>query len=281
MCRVFGFKSVIQSQVHNSLLSAENALASQSTHHPHGWGVAYYVAGSPHIIRNVDAAIEDQLFKRVSGIVSSHTVVAHLRKATLGEHSIVNTHPFQYGPWVFAHNGHIHEFDKYRDDLLKLVSPNLSRFILGETDSEIIFYIILSHYFEEYSLQDVPTVAQMAKLLRKAISSIEKIIGSHATVDSPSLEFNYLSFILTNGDIILGHQGGKKVYYSTYKNKCQDRDQCPSFSEVCEAPTQTGFVNHMIFSSEPLSGENIWIEMEPGEIVGVDNKMRLFDEKKD
>lgn len=280
MCRVFGFKSVIQSQVHNSLLSAENALASQSAHHPHGWGVAYYIGGSPHIIRNVDSAIEDQLFKRVSGIVSSHTVVAHIRKATLGEHTIVNTHPFQYGPWVFAHNGHVHEFDKYKEELKNLVSPNLSRFILGETDSEILFYIILTHYFKKHTLQDQPTVEEMAKVVRDAISAIEEVIGKLATEDSPSLEFNYLSFVLTNGDIILGHQGGKRLYFSTYKNKCKDRDDCPSFSEVCEAPTETGFVNHMIFSSEPLSGENIWEEMAPGDIVGVDNQMKLFSDLK-
>ena len=32
---------------------------------------------------------------------------------------------------------------------------------------------------------------------------------------------------------------------------------------------------HLIFSSEPLSGENVWNEMKPGEVVGVDWRMRL------
>jgi glutamine amidotransferase len=276
MCRVFGFKSVISSQVHNSLISAENALAEQSTEHPHGWGVAYYVAGSPHIIKNVDSAVEDKIFARVSGVVSSHTVVAHIRKATLGEHSIVNTHPFQYGPWVFAHNGHIHEFEKYREQLLALVSPGLKRFILGDTDSEIIFYIILTKYFETKSLTDKVSVDEMAKIVRSALSEITKIIGPMATEDTPCLKNNYLSFVITNGDLILAHNGGKKVFYSTYKKKCSDRDTCSSFSDVCEAPSKTGFVNHMIFSSEPLSGENIWIEMNIGQIIGVDNHMQLF-----
>lgn len=276
MCRVFGFKSVISSQVHNSLISAENALAEQSTEHPHGWGVAYYVAGSPHIIKNVDSAVEDKIFARVSGVVSSHTVVAHIRKATLGEHSIVNTHPFQYGPWVFAHNGHIHEFDKYRDQLFALVSPSLQRFILGDTDSEILFYIMLTKYFESKSLTDIVSVEEMAKIIRAALADIIQVIGPMAKEDTPCLKNNYLSFVITNGDIILAHNGGKKVFYSTYKKKCSDRDTCSSFSDVCEAPSKTGFVNHMIFSSEPLSGENIWLEMEIGQLIGVDNSMKLF-----
>ncbi len=71
------------------------------------------------------------------------------------------------------------------------------------------------------------------------------------------------------------HQGGKKMFYSTYKVKCSDRDTCPSFTEECENVSKTGFVNHLIFTSEPLQGENIWIEMGLGQIVGVDKHMKL------
>jgi glutamine amidotransferase len=34
-------------------------------------------------------------------------------------------------------------------------------------------------------------------------------------------------------------------------------------------------VNHLIFSSEPIAGENVWNTMEPGDVVGVDWRMRL------
>ncbi|MEE6250090.1 MAG: class II glutamine amidotransferase [Bdellovibrionota bacterium] len=276
MCRVFGFKSVISSQVHTSLTESENALAIQSKEHPHGWGVAYYVAGAPHLIKNVDSAVESNLFKRVSGVVSSNTVVAHIRKATLGVNSIVNTHPFQYGPWVFAHNGHIHEFEKYKEDLLNLVAPNLRRFVLGETDSELIFYVILSELYTHYSILDRPSVSQMSKVLDLALERICNLIGDFSEEDTSSLECNYLTFVITNGDVILAHQGGKRLYYSTYKNRCSDRDTCSSFSQSCEAESEDGQVNHMIFSSEPLSGENVWLELENGELMGVDNHMKIF-----
>jgi glutamine amidotransferase len=37
----------------------------------------------------------------------------------------------------------------------------------------------------------------------------------------------------------------------------------------------SGIVNHFIVSSEPLQGENVWLPLEPGEIVGVDRSMRV------
>jgi glutamine amidotransferase len=107
MCRLFGFKSSISSQVHRSLLRADNALAVQSEDHPDGWGVAYYIENIPHLIKNSKIALEDNLFERVSGIVSSKVVLAHIRKASVGDINMLNCHPFQYGPWTFAHNGEI------------------------------------------------------------------------------------------------------------------------------------------------------------------------------
>ena len=70
-------------------------------------------------------------------------------------------------------------------------------------------------------------------------------------------------------------QGGKELWWSTHKTRCGDRDSCPSLSPQCEAPSETGFVNHLLFSSEPIEGENVWREMAPGEVVGVDFRMRL------
>ena len=152
MCRIFGFRSVIQSQVHRSLVSADNALMQQSDRHPDGWGVAYYNDGAPHVIKSVSSAQVDHLFRRVSGIVASETVLAHLRKATQGSLSIINTHPFQFGRWVFVHNGNIGKFDELRDELVGRVPPVLRRYILGDTDSEVLFYLLLGHMAKQAEL---------------------------------------------------------------------------------------------------------------------------------
>lgn len=271
MCRLFGFRSVIPSQVHQSLLDAENALGNQSVEHPHGWGVAYYVCGAPHLIRSCETALGDALFHRVSGVVASETVVAHVRKATQGKKSVLNCHPFQHGRWVFAHNGDVENFDEIREDLKQRVYPKYRRYILGDTDSELIFALFLSRLSEFGPIDRQLPVEQVIHALT------ETIIVVRSVADCSGLnELARLSCVVTDGNILVAHQGGKELFWSTHKSRCPDRDVCAYFSPECEAPSKTGFVNHLIISSEPLGGTNIWSEMVEGEFVGIDARMQLI-----
>jgi glutamine amidotransferase len=277
MCRLFGFRSVITSQVHRSLVSADNALMRQSEQHPDGWGVAYYVDGYPHVVKSVATAVSDSLFRRVSGVVSSETVLAHLRKATVGQLSIINSHPFQFGNWIFAHNGQIPNFDQYRDALLEKVSPIYRRYILGDTDSEVLFYLLISNMARFFDVHRKGTeLEEMISAVKVTVDEVREVTGMdcYCPKESKEEEF-YLTFVLTNGHMMLAHQGGKELYFSTYKESCPERASCPSFSQACEAATSSGFVNHFIVSSEPLHGENIWLEMAHGDVAAVDWRMRL------
>jgi len=268
MCRLFGFKSSIPSQVHRSLLRAENALAVQSEQHPDGWGVAYYIGGIPHLVRNAQSAVDDRLFQQVSGIVSSQVVVAHLRKATVGDINLLNCHPFQYGPWVFAHNGEVANFANIADELRSAIAPRLRRFIMGATDSEVCFYLFLSHLHQRTEItQRGVRFEDTRDALQATVKQIRQIAD---TPDSPSK----LSFMVTNGTLIMACHGGIELTYSTYKKRCGERDTCPAFSVECENPTD-GSINHVIFASESLSDEDVWENLEPGSAVGVDHMMQL------
>lgn len=270
MCRLFGFRSVIPSQVHRSLLAADNALGVQSNHHPDGWGVAFYIDGTPHVTRSPTAALSDNLFHRLSGVVASETVLAHVRKATVGNKTVFNCHPFQYGRWVFAHNGDIPNFARYRELLLAEVAPRLRRFILGDTDSEVIFYIFLTQLLGFGPLAKRHGIESVSEALRAALARIRDICAS----EDPAQLF--LTIMVTDGTTMAAVQGGKELFWSSFKTRCGDRDICPSLAPECEAPTKTGFVNHLLLSSEPLLGENVWNEMKPGDLIGVDWRMRLF-----
>jgi glutamine amidotransferase len=276
MCRIFGFRSVLQSRVHRSLVSADNALMQQSDRHPDGWGVAYYNAGAPHVIKSVATALDDHLFRRVSGIVSSETVLAHLRKATNGSLEVINTHPFQYGQWVFAHNGNIAGFAAIRDELVKRIPPVLRRFILGDTDSEVVFYLLLGHMARRCELhRSGYALSDVVDSIRDAVAEITELAGEICTRDDGPPEATYLTFVLTNGTTMVAHQGGKALYWSSWKRRCPERGECPSLGAECEQPTPTGFVKHLVLSSEPLQGDNVWTPMVPGEVVGVDWRMQL------
>lgn len=267
---------MIQSQVHQSLVSADNALMQQSDRHPDGWGVAYYNAGAPHVIKSVSSAMEDQLFQRVSGIVASETVLAHLRKATQGSLSIINTHPFQYGQWVFVHNGNIAGFANIRDELIARVPPVLRRFILGDSDSEVLFYLLLGHMAKRCELHRAGYPLQDAiDAIRDTVAEIVELAGEPCLDDDGPPTATYLTFALTNGTTMVAHQGGKRLHWTTWKKRCPDRDVCPSFGAECERPTDSGFVKHLVVSSEELQGHNVWSELNPYEIIGVDWRMQL------
>ncbi len=266
----------MKSQVHNSLVSADNALVEQSERHPDGWGVAYYLAGAPHVIKSVEQAVDDHLFRRVSGIVTSETVLAHLRKATNGDHSILNTHPFQYGNWVFVHNGNLKNFADLRPTLMAKIPPVLRRFILGETDSEVFFYLLLGHMAARAEL-DRPGYAlrELADAAREAVAQVIEVAGELCRDDGAPSDNNFLSFVITNGRTMLGHQGGKHLYASTHKSRCPERDSCAYFAPECEGEVSSGFVSHLVLSSEPLHGENVWQPLAFGEMIGVDWRMQL------
>ena len=248
----------------------------QSSKHPDGWGVAYYALEVPHIIKSLRAAINCQVFKKVSAMVSSYTVLAHLRKATVGEIDLVNTHPFQLGHWTFAHNGNCKNFQAVRKQIREKIDPNLRRYILGETDSELIFFLILSFLSKDHDLDsEALKLEHLVKAVHDAKSVLVSLAGPLHPDDAGDASEHFLTFIITNGNLMLAHQGGKTLFYSTHKKRCPDRDQCPMFANVCERPVKSGRVHHLIFSSEPLQGENVWIPMRFEEMIGLDDGMIL------
>jgi predicted glutamine amidotransferase len=283
MCRLFAFHSRITSQVHSSLVSADNTLHDLSFKHPDGWGVAYYVESIPHLVKSTDCAMEDQLFQRVSGVVSSNTVVAHIRKATQGDQTILNSHPFQFGKWIFAHNGNIKDFKQKKPELLELIDHDLKRFILGSTDSELIFFIFLSEMKKKFKLQDnlIP-LQELSAMIEIALKKIIKITGSPTHRNDPTPTENYFSFILTNGKKMIGFNGGQDFYYCTYKTSCPEKETCPHYAKNCESPPdETKDINHLIFSSEKMSGPNIWKPIKAGQLIGVDKDMKFFSKNLD
>lgn len=269
MCRLFGFRSVIPSQVHSSLVAAENALGVQSNQHPDGWGVAFYVDGSPHVTRSPMTAVSDALFHRVSGVVAAETVLAHVRQATQGTNNVLNCHPFQYGRWVGAHNGDIPNLEQKRDALLLEISPRLRRFVLGDTDSELVFLQFLSRLSEYGPLGEAHRISDVVSALRTTLRAVRELCDD---VEHQSL----LTFMITDGRCLVAVQDGKPLFYSTYKGRCPERQSCRSLAHQCEAPSHTGFVNHFIVSSEKLQGDNVWVELRRGDIMAVDHRMQVF-----
>ncbi|HEY3501004.1 MAG TPA: class II glutamine amidotransferase, partial [Polyangiaceae bacterium] len=144
----------------------------------------------------------------------------------------------------------------------------LRRFILGETDSELVFFLFLTLLARTGPLSERRELEQVSAALRDAVLLVRSLCDESS---APAL----LTLMVTDGELLAATQGGKELFWSSYKQRCSDRERCASLSAACEAPTTTGHVNHFIVSSEPLQGENVWKPFETGEIVGVDRQMRV------
>lgn len=275
MCRIFGFRSILQSGVHKSLIDADNSIIHQSDRHPDGWGVAYYNMGSPHLIKMDQQARECQIFAKVSGLVSSNTVVAHIRKSTVGSVGPLNTHPFQFGPWVFAHNGNLRDFESKRPELLDNIDKELRPYVLGETDSEHLFFFLLTVLKRKGLLLGSLESDNAKDVLQDFLVQVHQIFGSLVESKGDYTE-NYVTFLLTNGASMLTFNGGQKLFYSTHKSQCPDRSSCSYHAPVCEEEPAVGQkVHHFLASSEVINNENVWFPLKFGEGALVDSNFRF------
>ncbi len=104
MCRLYGISGNQPARVECSLVDAQNALLEQSigdsrgVANPDGWGIGSYEAGSPTVHKSARAAAHDVEFRRTAEQVTSRTVVAHVRAATVGSNTLDNTHPSATDP---------------------------------------------------------------------------------------------------------------------------------------------------------------------------------------
>src|SRR5882672_12747715 len=131
MCRLFGCRSRDPGGVSHELFHGANALRVQSREHPDGCGVGWYESGAPRVIRSLTPAHGDVDFEKLSHFVSAQTVLAHVRKASVGRVAQENTHPFQRGRWLFAHNGTLPLWEACRPRIESLIDPALRESLHG------------------------------------------------------------------------------------------------------------------------------------------------------
>ena len=117
------------------LRDAPRSLWALSREHPDGWGVAIREAAGWTVHRGTACAQTSPEYDELVRETRARVLVAHVRQKTVGETSLLNTHPFRRGGYVFAHNGTV-------KDLAALdarTSAERRAEITGDTDSERLF----------------------------------------------------------------------------------------------------------------------------------------------
>jgi predicted glutamine amidotransferase len=181
MCRVLGCVASEPVSIRHELMDAGNPLIRQSEEHDSGWGMAVYdraEGAPPHCRRFPVAAHRDAAFEdatRARGRIFN----AHLRRATMGGLARENTHPFCLDTYSFGHNGTVLRYPRLLDD--GVPAPQ------GETDSEHLFNLLMSHYDRG---------APVASLRRAIATAVER---------SP---FSGLNFLFSDGERLFAYRLG-------------------------------------------------------------------------
>lgn len=181
MCRILGCVAAEPLSLRHELLEAENPLIRQSEHHDSGWGMAVYERPegvAPVLERFPEAAHAAGDLERASAR-EGRIFNVHVRRATLGGLTLVNTHPFAMGNYTFGHNGTVIDYPR-------LLEPGMGP-PAGETDSEAIF----SYLMRYYDPADVPGS------LRRAMSAV---VARSA--------FSGLNFLFSDGERLYAYRLG-------------------------------------------------------------------------
>lgn len=220
-------------------------------HHSDGWGIAFFESenGQPgraarHFVDKESAATSPIARMLRSYPIKSHNVVAHVRKATVGKVGLENCHPFvrelwgRY--WFFAHNGDLKD---YQPNLHGAFKP------VGDTDSEMAFCWLLQELNKSHA--GVPSVEELTHTLAELVPRI----AAHGT-------FN---FLLSNGQALWAHASTKLCYvlrqHPFAQVQLKDEDVRVDLAEL-NGPED----RQVIVVTEPLTTNEIWVAMAPGEL---------------
>jgi predicted glutamine amidotransferase len=179
MCRVLGSVAAEPVSLRGELLEAANPLIhTKDGHDDSGWGLAAYkhaegeepvCARFPADPRSDQAAIDTR----------ARLHVAHVRRATVGDLRLENTHPFCLGPYSFCHNGTIRHITRFAD-------PNVER-PAGDTDSEYLFRLLMHHLDTSHPIDGLRYTVQ---------ATIERF------------PFSSLSFLFSDGERLFAYRLG-------------------------------------------------------------------------
>lgn len=160
---------------------------------PDGWGVGWYddPRNAPLVYRSVQPMWRDAGFS--GSQARADAVLAAARHASPGSsRDTRNNAPFASGAWLFSLNGVVHGFrDGVADGLRARVSPARATGIEGDTDSELLFALVLDR---------LDSGASPGEALAAVVDDVE------------SLTDGRLNLLVTNGALVAATAVGNSLF---------------------------------------------------------------------
>jgi len=273
MCRLFIIKKKIYININyitNLLWFYENSIFKQSYKNPYtpyddnnprnhiinldGYGIGFFIDSIPKKYTNIIPSWNDKNLFQILPYIKTKILLTHIRAVDplvqtnfkyLGNNSnipvhIYNCHPFIYKKIMFCHNGYLQCFSEgnKRKKIINKIKDNLILEILGNTDSEYLFYLILS-YYEIYK--------NMIKSIIKTFKFLNTLGGTIS-----------INLIITDGI---------NIFSTRYIN---DKNSNPPSLYYKKKKDE------IIISSEPLEKNNSeWIYVKKNKLIHINKNINL------
>ncbi len=167
--------------------------------HEDGWGISGCLGNwTVHFGRSAKGVSKDRAYFSNAAEkalkAKSKIIISHLRKASQGDVSLSNAHPFIHNEWIFCHNGTINDAQKLK----------ITNFLYeGTADSEIFFRYLVS------------------RLSHKNRSEFSTILENAAKYIKENFKTTSLTLLMSNGDYLYAFRDFSKddYYYTLYYKK--------------------------------------------------------------
>ena len=248
------------------LFKPENSLINQSlrarksvaTTNGDGFGVGWYGRkAEPGLYRDLRPAWNDENLRSLSEQIESSLFFAHVRASTGTATSRANCHPFRQGRWLFMHNGQIGGFDRIARELDFQIAPTLYRQRQGTTDSETIFFLLLTNGLDDDPETAVGRTVARIEVAMAAADSKEPLRLTAAFTDGRHVYAIRYSSDHASPTLFYGCAGGVRGH----DGRCTD-----------EASGES-----ILILSEPLdTAQERWTAVEEGHLlIAEGNEVRL------
>lgn len=214
-----------------------------------GFGVGWYdrrIEAEPSVFREMLPIEHSENLRQVSRKLRVRRLFAHVRDASPQlPISLLNTHPFQFGAFMFMHNGRLQDFAARKHAMAGQIKPEYFARLRGSTDSEYIFYLLLSE------LDPLGNPDYSAEWLAGAFS---RVLGWLFPEPTPAgQKASTVNAALTDGRTLVvsrfssraGHRP-PSLYYALAQKIGLERDRLAIRGEG---------ENNLVISSEPIAGE--------------------------
>lgn len=202
MCRLFAVLANEPVRVDRAFA----ALKRQAVEHKDGWGVAIFNQGlAPQLEVSTLSASQCNRFSELGEAVSTKSLLAHIRLASVGSVREENSHPFSANGFAFMHNGTLNQFESHREALDALIAPRWRVTLRGETDSERCFALFLTALGET----STPSLDAMAL----ALANVTRQVASVCDTDQEPNK-STLNFMVSDGTRMVAIRRGRTLFHS-------------------------------------------------------------------